>query len=174
MRSSATSIKEYLAGLPADRRAAVEAVRKTILDHLPPGYEEAFAWGMIGYHIPLAVYPDTYNKQPFLYAAVASQKSHLAVYLTNVYAIPALQRELAAGFAAAGKRLDMGKSCIRFKKLEDLPLDVIGRAVAATPVQEMIAHAEQYHPKARAAARKKAAPAKKKPAARKPRVKARA
>ena len=86
MQSDATSVAEYLAELPADRRAAIEAVRQTILANLPEGYEEAMNWGMITYQVPLARYPDTYNGQPLAYAALASQKNHMAVYLTGIYA----------------------------------------------------------------------------------------
>jgi len=141
MRSDATSIREYLGGLPDERRKAVAAVRKALLKSLPKGYEEAVEWGMITYQVPLAVYPDTYNKKPLMYAALASQKNYMAVYLCNVYGIPALRKQVEAGFKAAGKKLDMGKSCIRFKKLEDLPLEVIGRAVAATPMKAYVAFA---------------------------------
>jgi hypothetical protein len=138
VRANATTVKEYLASVPADRRAAIETVRRTIVENLPAGYEEACSFGMITYQVPLAVYPDTYNKQPLMYAALASQKSHMAVYLCNVYAIPERRAELVSGFAAAGKKLDMGKSCIRFKRLEDLPLQVIGRSVKATPMKAFV------------------------------------
>ncbi|MGI9584813.1 MAG: DUF1801 domain-containing protein, partial [Acidimicrobiia bacterium] len=82
MRSDATSVDQYLAELPDDRRAAIETVRDTILANLPDGYEEAMNWGMITYQVPLATYPDTYNGKPLMYAALASQKHHMAVYLT--------------------------------------------------------------------------------------------
>lgn len=138
MKSSATSVNGYLKGLPAERRKALEAVRKTILKNLPKGYVESCRWGMIAYEVPLSICPDTYNGQPLMYAALASQKNHMAVYMCNVVAIPAIRKSLVAGFKAAGKRLDMGKSCIRFRQLEDLPLEVIGKAVAATPLDEFV------------------------------------
>jgi hypothetical protein len=134
MRSKAATVREYLETLPGERRDAIGKVRKTILKNLPRGYEEAINWGFITYQVPLSVYPDTYNKQPLMYAALASQKNYMAVYLCNVYGLASLRDQLIAGFKAAGKKLDMGKSCIRFRKVEDLPLDVIGKLVAATPM----------------------------------------
>ena len=122
-------------------------MRATILAHLPAGYEESFEHGMLAYQVPLAVYPDTYNKKPLLYAALASQKGHMALYLCNVYGLPALRERFAAGFAAAGKKLDMGKSCVRFKKLADVPLAVIGEAVAATPMADFVAFAKALQKK---------------------------
>ena len=149
MRSAATTVQGYLKGLPAERRAAVQAVRTAILKNLPKGYEEVSNWGMITYQVPLAVYPDTYNKQPLMYAALASQKNYMAVYLCNVYGIPALRKQVEAGFKAAGKKLDMGKSCIRFEALDDLPLDVIARAIAATPMDAFVAFAKRVTSKRR-------------------------
>ena len=149
VRSAATTVLGYLKGLPADRRAAVEAVRKSILKNLPKGYEEAMNCGMLTYQVPLTVYPDTYNRQPLMYAALASQKNHMAVYLCNVYAIPALRKQVEAGFKAAGKKPDMGKSCIRFRTLDDLPLDVIAKAIAATPMDAFVAFAKQVASKRR-------------------------
>ena len=145
MRSNAMAVSEYLEALSEDRRRVLTAVRKTILKNLPQGYEEAMNWGLITYQVPLSVYPDTYNKQPLMYAALASQKNYMAVYLCNVYAIPALRKKLEAGFKAAGKKLDMGKSCIRFRTQDDLPLEVIGDAVAATPLDAFVRFARKVH-----------------------------
>lgn len=145
-RSTATTVEEYLSELPADRRAVVSKVRETILRHLPKGYRECLAFGMIGYVIPLERYPDTYNKQPLSYVALAAQKSHYAVYLSAVYSDPAALQALEDGFRNAGKKLDIGKSCVRFKKLEDLPLDVIGETVASVPPERFI----EIYEKARA------------------------
>ena len=139
MRSEATTVEQYLADLPEDRRRAVEAVRETILTNLPEGYEEAMNWGMISYQVPLEVHPDTYNGQPLMYAALASQKNHMAVYLSAIYANEKAREEFEAAYKATGKRFDVGKSCVRFKKLDDLPLDVIGEAVAGVPVDRFIA-----------------------------------
>ncbi len=144
---TATTPLAYLDSLPPDRRQALEAVRATILSHLPQGYEEAMDYGMIVYQVPLAVYPDTYNKRPLMYAALASQKNHMAVYLCNANGLPSLTEELAKGFKAAGKKLDIGKSCVRFKKLQDLPLAVIGKVVAATPMKEFVDFSRSHHGK---------------------------
>jgi hypothetical protein len=137
------SIEAYLGQLPDDRRKALEALRKTVKKHLPKGYEESFAFNMITWQVPLSVYPDTYNKQPLMYAALASQKNHLALYLCNAYAMPPVRKLVESGFKKAGKKLDMGKSCIRFKSLDDLPLDVIGAAIAATPMKSFVAHVKK-------------------------------
>jgi hypothetical protein len=139
MNSKAKSIPEYLAGLPGERRRVLVALRALIRKRIPKGYQEAPACGMIGWQVPLKVCPETYNGQPLQYLAIGAQKRHLAIYLMNAYACPAVKRDIVAGFKAAGKRLDMGKSCIRFRSLDDLPLDVIARAVAATPLKDFVA-----------------------------------
>ena len=136
--SSAQTVEEYLAELAPDRREAINAVRKVILDNLPSGYEEIMQFGMIGYVIPLERYPVTYNKQALQYAALASQKHYMSVYLMSVYSDSDSEQWFAEQYRASGKKLDMGKSCVRFKKLDDLPLDLIGRAIARTPVDEYI------------------------------------
>ena len=110
---------------------------------LPPGYDEAMAWGMITYQVPLSIYPDTYNKQPLTAAALASQKNHMAVYLTGIYTDSARREKFEADYRATGKRYDVGKSCVRFRKLDDLPLDVIREAVASLPMDDLITLAEQ-------------------------------
>ena len=143
MQSKAKTVQAYLKVLPADRREAISAVRKVILKNLPKGYQETMLWGMITYSIPLKTYPNTYNKQPLCYAALASQKNHMAVYLMNVYGHKPTEQWFRQSFKAAGKRLDMGKSCVRFRKLEDLPLDVIGEAVSRTSAEAYIRRYEE-------------------------------
>ena len=138
VQSKAPTPEQYLSELPEDRRAVVAAGRKVVLEHLPEGYEESMTWGMPTYEIPLDRYPETYNKKPLAYAALAAQKNYYALYLMGVYADSAEETSLRAGFEAAGKKLDMGKSCIRFKKLEDLPLDLVAKVIAATPVDRYI------------------------------------
>lgn len=133
VQSKAKSVDEYLSELPQDRRVAINEIIQVIRSNLPKGYDENMNWGMVCYEIPLADYPDTYNKQPLMYAAVASQKNYMSVYLTNVYIDNDLTQNFLDDYAKSGKKLDMGKSCIRFKKLEDLPLEVIGKYIAATP-----------------------------------------
>lgn len=143
MQSKAKTVQAYLKELPADRREAIRAVRKVILKNLPKGYKESMLWGMITYAIPLKTYPNTYNNQPLCYAAMASQKNHMAVYLMCVYGDKPTAKWFRERYKAAGKRLDMGKSCVRFRKLEDLPLDVIGEAVARTPTEAYIRYYEK-------------------------------
>jgi uncharacterized protein YdhG (YjbR/CyaY superfamily) len=138
MKSSARTIEKYLADLPPDRREAIGKTRQTILDNLPEGYEEVMNWGMITYQVPLEVYPDTYNKKPLMYAALANQKNHMAVYLTGIYMDENLYREFEEKYRETGKRYDVGKSCVRFRKLDDLPLELIGESIAAIGMDEFI------------------------------------
>lgn len=139
VQSEATTISDYLGELPSERRQAIEAVRGVILENLPEGYEESMQFGMIGYCVPLSRYPKTYNAAPLNYVALASQKNHMAVYLMGCYGDEKLARWFEAEFRKAGKKLNMGKSCVRFKKLDDLPLDLIGEAVAQMQVDDFIA-----------------------------------
>ena len=137
--SSASTPEEYLSELPPERAEVMSVVRQVILENLPAGYVESMNWGMLCYEIPLERYPKTYNGQPLAYAALAAQKHYYALYLMGDYADPAAEQRLRDGFAKAGKKLDMGKSCVRFKKLDDLPLDVIADAIAASTPDEHIA-----------------------------------
>ncbi len=143
MQSNATTVTEYLDELPPERRAAIAAVRDTILANLPDGYEEAMNWGMITYQVPPETYPDTYNGQPLQYAALASQKRHMAVYLTAVYASDEAREAFLDDYRATGKKLDVGKSCVRFRRIDDLPLDLIGDTIAAMGVDEFVAMHER-------------------------------
>lgn len=138
MKSEALTIKEYLAEMPEDRREAVKKVRDTILENLPAGYEEAINFGMITYQVPLKVYPDTYNKKPLMYAALANQKNHMAVYLTGIYMDEDLYQDFEEKYRETGKRYDVGKSCVRFRKLDDLPLELIGESIGAIQMDEFI------------------------------------
>lgn len=142
VQSRAKTVAAYLKELPPERREVVAAVRKLVLAHLPKGYEEAMAFGMIGYGVPLARYPDTYNGQPLCYAAIAAQKNYYSLYLMSVYADSAEERALRQAFAKAGKKLDMGKSCVRFRRLVDLEMEALGKAIAAVPVDEFVARYE--------------------------------
>lgn len=136
--SDATSVQEYLDALPPERREAIDAVRGTVLSHLPDGFVEAVRWGMIAYEVPLERWPDTYNGQPLMYAAIGNQKRHMAVYLTSVYSDPRRLERFREAYLATGKKLDMGKSCVRFTQLEHLPLDVIGEVIGSTTVDEFV------------------------------------
>jgi hypothetical protein len=138
-KSKALSPAEYLAELPADRRATLKKVRAVIRRHLPKGYRETINWGVISYEVPLSRFPNTYNGQPLMYAGLAAQKNYHAVYLTAAYADPAKARWLARAFKAQGKKLDIGKSCIRFWDADDLALDAIGEVIASTSVADFVA-----------------------------------
>jgi uncharacterized protein YdhG (YjbR/CyaY superfamily) len=138
VRSEATSVKQYLSELPEERRTALATVRQIILNNLPDGYEETMNWGMITYQVPLSIYPDTYNKKPLMYAALASQKNHMAVYLTGIYMDERVRREFEEEYHATGKQFDAGKSCVRFMKLGDLPLSLLGKAIAMYSVDDFV------------------------------------
>jgi hypothetical protein len=149
MQINVATVDEYIAALPADRAEEVKKTRALILKNLPNGYEETVNWGMITYQIPLERFPDTYNGQPLGYVALASQKNYLAIYLLGLYTSKEVENEFREAYKASGKRLDMGKSCLRFKKFEDLPADLIGKTVAATSVDDYI----KAHGAARGSAR---------------------
>jgi hypothetical protein len=132
------TVKEYLEAIPEDRKEAIKTVRKIILDNLPDGYEECFAYGMIGYVIPLKRYPVTYNKLPLMLAALASQKNYMSFYLMTVYGDKATEEWFKEEFRKSGKKVDIGKSCLHFKKLDDLPLDVIAKVISRASVEKYI------------------------------------
>ena len=142
MQSDASTVEEYLAELPPDRREIVAAVRDIVNSHLPAGYVEGMGWGMITWSVPLERYPNTYNGQPLGYVGLASQKRHLALYMMGVYADPEAEQKLRQRWAATGRKLNMGKSCLRFQRLEDLDLDIIAELVAATSVDDFLSRYE--------------------------------
>lgn len=146
MQSKATTVEAYLAELPADRREALETVRAVIRNSLNPGFEEGMQYGMIGYYIPHSIYPPGYHcdpKQPLPFAGLASQKNHMSIYLGCVYGHEGKAARFKKAWVATGKKLDMGKSCIRFKKIENLPLDVIAAAIKNETTSGYIAYYEQ-------------------------------
>ena len=138
VRSEATSAAEYLDELPDDRRGDLEVVRASMLAAIPSGVVETMNWGRSSYEIPLERYPDTYNGQPLLFAALANQKRQMAVYLHRIYADPLIRQDFEDKYAASGQPMDIGKSCVRLTRLERLPLDVIERAVRRMSVEEYI------------------------------------
>ena len=138
MQSKADTVKQYLNELPNDRKKAISIVRQTILENLPEGYDEVMNWGMITYEVPLETYPNTYNGKPLMYAALASQKNHMAIYLMGCYMVPEVRNEFEKAYKKSGKQFDAGKSCIRFKKIDDLPLDLLGKTIASMDVNEFI------------------------------------
>jgi hypothetical protein len=141
-KSRAATVQEYLDELPEERRAVVTAVREVILAHLPPGYREAMNWGVINYEVPLERFPDTYNGHPLTYVALAAQKNYFALHLMCVYGDAGLEAWLREEFRKAGKKLDMGKACVRFRRPEDLPLDAIGRLVGRVTPEQYVARYE--------------------------------
>jgi hypothetical protein len=143
VKSAAKTVDEYLHQLPKERRAVVAAVRRVVLENLPAGYRESLGFGMITYEVPLERCPDTYNGQPLCYIGLAAQKTHYALYLMGAYQDPRQVAWLRQEFKKASKRLDMGKSCLRFKALDDLPMDVIARVVSSVPAETFIAQYEK-------------------------------
>ena len=141
-RSNAKSVEEYLGEQLPERQPILATVRLLILENLPSGYQEVMQHGMICYVIPLATYPTTYNKQPLVYASLASQKNYISIYLMGVYADSETEDWFVQRYRASGKRLDMGKSCVRFRTLEDLPLDLVGEAISRTSVDSFIGYYE--------------------------------
>ncbi len=136
--SDATTVLQYLAELPDDRRGDVETVRDLILENLPPGYVEVVRWGMITYEVPLETYSDTYNRKPLMFVALAAQKRHLALYLTNVAFVHGGEEAFKATYLKTGKKLDMGRSCLRFKTAGDLATDVIAESIRSMPIDEFV------------------------------------
>lgn len=139
MQSKVTTVEEYLASLPEERREIISSLRDRVRKSIPKGYEEVMNWGMITYQIPLSYYPNTYNKQPLSYVALASQKNNNSLYLT---VRPDEEEKFRKEWAATGKKLDMGKSCIRFKKIDELALDILDRSIASTSPDAYIAYYE--------------------------------
>lgn len=148
MQSKATTVEEYLASLPPDRRATIEALRNVILKNLDAGYEEGMSYGMIGYYVPHRIYPPGYHANPSAplpFAGIASQKNYISLYLMGLYCgcvegtqDTELVRWFKDAWASSGKKLNMGKSCIRFKKLEDVPLEVLGEAIRRVPAKTYV------------------------------------
>jgi hypothetical protein len=160
MQSKATTVQQYLAELPADRRPAIERVRAVILENLDPIFEEGMQYGMIGFYVPHSVYPPGYHcdpKQPLPFICLASQKNYMSVYLGCVNGHPGRERWFREAWAAAGKKLDMGKSCLRFRKLDDLALDVLGEAIRKVPARAFIREYESVIQNVLRSSRKRAA-----------------
>jgi len=145
MQSSAETVDAYLAELPPDRADLVAEVRALVLGALPEGYEEGMAYGMITWSVPLAVYPDTYNKQPLVYAALASQKNYVSLYLMCSYIGTGIGEDEIRARWAGGKPLNMGKSCVRFKALGDLDLPLLREVIAQHSVEDFVEIARAAH-----------------------------
>ena len=148
--SGVKAVDQLVAALPEDRRREFSRVLEVIRRRVPAGYVEGTTSGMISWTVPLSAYPDTYNKQPLWFAALAAKKNYISLHLLPVYFDAKQEKKVRDAFAAAGKRLDMGKGCIRFKRADDLALDAIGDIIASQPMDRWIETA-----KAAMAARKK-------------------
>ena len=148
-RSAATSVAQYLKSLPDETRAAISTIRDLVLANLPKGYVEGMEFGMIYYSIPLTRYPATYNGHALGYIGLAAQKNHNAIYLMGVYSDPVRAKRFKDGFVRGGKKLDAGKSCVRFKSPDDLALDAIAETIATLPVDDFIALYERSRPPSR-------------------------
>ena len=138
MQSKANSVEQYLNELPEDRKESLSIVREAIVKNLPTGYVEVMNWGMITYEVPLETFPDTYNGNPLMYAALASQKNHMSVYLMGCYMSPDIRKNFEDAYKKSGKKFDAGKSCIRFKKVQDLSLELIGKTIGSMSVEQFI------------------------------------
>lgn len=147
MQSKAKTVAQYLKELPNERREIVSAVRAIILKNLDDAFEEGMQYGMIGYYVPHSVYPDGYHcdpKQPLPFACLASQKNHLSLYLMSAYGEGLEEDWFRREWAKTGKKLDMGKCCVRFKKLDDLALDVIGEAIKRVTARDYVARYVEF------------------------------
>ena len=138
MQLKINKVEEYLNELPDDRKESLSTVREVIIQNLPTGYDEVMNWGMITYEVPLVKFPETYNGKPLMYAAIASQKNHMSVYLMGCYISPDIRKAFENAYKKSGKRFDAGKSCIRFKNVEDLSLKLIGKTIGSMSVDKFI------------------------------------
>lgn len=151
--SGATTVAEYLKALPEDRRREIAKVRTLVRKHLPSVFKECMQYGMISWVIPLARYPETYNQQPLAIASLASQKNYASLHLLGVYAIEAERKRFESGYRKSGKKLNMGKSCVRFANCDDLALDVIADTISRVTVDALIGAYEASRTPAQRAAR---------------------
>jgi hypothetical protein len=159
MAAKPTTVTEYLASLPEDRRRAIQAVRAAVNKGLPKGYREGIQYGMIGWYVPHSIFPAGYHcdpKQPVPFASLASQKNHMALYLTCIYGNEKHKKWFEGAWKQTGRKLDMGKSCVRFKRADDVALDVVTEAVSRVPVESFLKAYEEAISPAAKAARKKA------------------
>jgi len=134
----ALTVSQWLASVPAGRKDAINAVRDAVNEHLPTGYEETVDWGMLAWVVPLATLPNTHNGHPLTLAALGAHTKLMTLYLMTVYSDPKVRREFQIAYKKTGKKLDMGGCCVHFKKLDDLPLDVVGDTIARVAVDEYV------------------------------------
>jgi hypothetical protein len=141
------TVNQWLASVPAERKDAINAVRDAVNRHLPQGYEETVDWGMLAWVVPLATLPNTYNGHPLMLAALGAHTKVMTIYLMTVYRDPKLRKEFETAYKKAGKKLDMGGCCVHFKKLDDLPLDVVGNTIARVGVDQYVERYESSRTK---------------------------
>ena len=143
MRSTAATVGEYLAELAPDRRAAIAQLRQRVLENLPEGYVETMNWGMIAYEVPFAIAPNTYNGQPLMLAALASQKKHMALYLGGLSCIAGLKERFERHYRDKGLKLDMGAACLRFRSLDKVHLEAVAEVIRSVPVADFVAASQR-------------------------------
>jgi hypothetical protein len=141
------TVNQWLASVPAERKEAIQAVRDAVNEHLPKGYVETVDWGMLAWVVPLATLPDTHNGRPLMLAALGAHTKVMTLYLMTVYGDPKVRREFEIAYKKTGRRLDMGGCCVHFKKLDDLPLDVVGNTIARVSVDQYVERYESSRPK---------------------------
>ena len=167
MQSKASTVPEYLASLPDDRRNALESLRKVFAANMDPLFEEGMQYGMIGYYLPHRVYPAGYHcdpKQPLPFAGLASQKNHLSLYLMCLYSEGTDLKWFSEEWAKSGHKLDMGRCCVRFRRIEQVPLVVVAALLRRVTAN---AYVEHYEANIRSVSVKASAEAKAKPATKK-------
>ena len=147
------TVNQWLASVPAERKGDIDAVRAVVNKHLPQGCEETVDWGMLAWVVPLATLPDTHNGRPLLFAALGAHRKLMTLYLSCVYGDARLRRDFEIAYKGSGKKLNMGGSCVHFKKLDDLPLDVVGKTIARVALGEYV---ERYRNSRTKTSRKKA------------------
>ena len=143
MTHTADTVEEYIAALPVPRRKAISAIREVILQNIDPAFEEGIQYGMISYYVPFSAYPAGYHCDPTKqvnFASLGSQKNHMAMYLMCVYGNPSQEKLFRDDWAQSGKKLDMGKSCVRFKRLEDVALEAVANVVGRVSMTKYLEH----------------------------------
>ena len=143
----ALTVNQWLASVPAERKDAIKAVRDAVNEHLPRGYEETVDWGMLAWVVPLATLPNTHNGHPLMLAALGAHTKRMTLYLMTVYGDPKLRRGFEIAYKRTGKKLDMGGCCVHFKRLDDLPLDVVGNTIARVAVDQYVERYENSRTK---------------------------
>jgi hypothetical protein len=134
------TVNQWLASVPAERKDAINAVRAAVNENLPQGYEETVDWGMLAWVVPLATLPNTHNGRPLMLAALGAHRKLMTIYLMTVYEDTKHRKEFEAAYKETGKKLNMGGCCVHFKKLDDLPLDVVGNTIARVAVDQYVEH----------------------------------